>query len=396
MSVPYQPTMRLPALDGACAKCRAPLPKDGRFCPACGAAVAPDAPDQVSPVEAMLSEANLLRVRKEWSGAEARCLDVIRLDPNNVHAHSLLGDLYRDQGRLDHSAQWYQLAVDLDPDSAADRAKLKETEEALARDLVRAVHSSGSAHLPSGTQPLAGLPPSTWLKGLWAALAVFVIFAVILIVGARGRRNGGATTTALRLDSPEPAARKAPGPFVLPAQRAVPSRSSHTPIAPPLTGSTSSSRGSAGGAQTTPNTPAPGEGTVQAGSADSVVAGFTVDPSQSRAAVVLAERTSGGETPESLRARTVQNAYRAAASLFSANRSFDRLGVTVRAGDSGPALFAGEIERTAVDRLVDVGDYAQVLSLFTGVWWNPEIAPGPPSNQNVPAAGSPAGGETGP
>jgi hypothetical protein len=393
--------MRLPSLEGACGACLAPLPRNGRFCSACGAAVEPNGQQSVSPIEALLSDANLHRVRKEWAESEARCLDIIRLDPNNVHAHSLLGDLYRDQGRIDHAAQWYELAVDLDPDNAADRAKLREADEELARGLVREAISSLPPHYPSGTQPFVGLPPSTWLKSLWAAFAIFVVVAIILVANARSRQANGGTATALRYGGQSFAAAtnlagsKGPGKFVLPAQRAA-TKASRTPLAPPIMNPDPNAQTVQPDSLPAATNAAPGTGAVQAGSADSTVAGFTVDSAQNRAAVVLVERAAPTDEPEALRQRTVQNAYRAASSLFGTNHSLDHLGVTVRVGANGPAAFSGEIERSAAERLSDVGDYSQILSLFTNVWWNPTLSPEASSGTGSASSPQGAGGDNPP
>ncbi len=56
-------------------------------------------------------------------------MDALCIEPDNVSAHSLMGDIYADQGRLDDAIQWYCLALDLDSDSMADRQKLAKAIE---------------------------------------------------------------------------------------------------------------------------------------------------------------------------------------------------------------------------------------------------------------------------
>src|SRR5215831_3658643 len=111
-----------------CNTCKCELEERSQYCSRCGAPVGGPGtgpvPPERSQIEALLAEANLLRMRTRWLDAETKCIDVIQLDANNVHAHSLLGDIYRDQGKLEEAAQWYQMALDINPDSTADRAKL--------------------------------------------------------------------------------------------------------------------------------------------------------------------------------------------------------------------------------------------------------------------------------
>jgi len=72
----------------------------------------------------LLAAANLLRIRRQWDDATAKCIEVLRKYPNNASAHSLLGDIYRDQGMLRDAIEWYKLALELDSSSRSDRVKL--------------------------------------------------------------------------------------------------------------------------------------------------------------------------------------------------------------------------------------------------------------------------------
>jgi tetratricopeptide (TPR) repeat protein len=73
-----------------------------------------------------LAAANLLKLRGEWQAAIDKCMQVLALDEDDAAAHSLLGDIYRDQGRMDEAMHWYKLALDLNPDSPADKSKLEQ------------------------------------------------------------------------------------------------------------------------------------------------------------------------------------------------------------------------------------------------------------------------------
>lgn len=63
-------------------------------------------------------------------------MDALCLSPDNVAAHSLMGDIYFDQGRLDDAIQWYCLAIDLAPDNSADKVKLARAVEERRRQIV--------------------------------------------------------------------------------------------------------------------------------------------------------------------------------------------------------------------------------------------------------------------
>lgn len=86
----------------------------------------------------MLAQANLHRMRGQWEEAAAVCMEAMRLSPNNATAHSLLGDIYSDQGKLDEAIRWYCMALDIQPTSRADRAKLTRLVENKRQALIAA------------------------------------------------------------------------------------------------------------------------------------------------------------------------------------------------------------------------------------------------------------------
>lgn len=135
-----------------CAHCAAAAGKPAGA-PAAASPAAP-APAKVSAaeLERILVHANLLRMRGEWSRAADECVEVLRLDPANATAHSLLGDIYQDQGRANEARHWYQLALEMDPTSEADRAKLARTEETLE---ARKQRAEWEAVIEGRSQPIA-------------------------------------------------------------------------------------------------------------------------------------------------------------------------------------------------------------------------------------------------
>ena len=86
----------------------------------------------------MLAQANLHRMRGQWEEAAAVCTEAMRLSPNDATAHSLLGDIYSDQGKLDEAIRWYCMALDIQPTSRADRAKLTRLVENKRQALIAA------------------------------------------------------------------------------------------------------------------------------------------------------------------------------------------------------------------------------------------------------------------
>lgn len=120
-----------------CDHCLAPLSQDATHCPECGLPVTSGTDDPLLIAEEerlvnpRLAQANLLRMRGQWEEAMRVCAGVLRQFPSNVHAHALMGDIYRDQGNLEEAAQWYKLALDLAPDSVVDRQKLEQVQREL-------------------------------------------------------------------------------------------------------------------------------------------------------------------------------------------------------------------------------------------------------------------------
>ncbi len=51
--------------------------------------------------------------------------------PQQRRRHTLLGDVYAERCDLEQAAQWYELALDLDPESRVDRQRLDEVRERM-------------------------------------------------------------------------------------------------------------------------------------------------------------------------------------------------------------------------------------------------------------------------
>jgi tetratricopeptide (TPR) repeat protein len=181
-----------------------------------------------------LARANLLRMRGDYKGAEDVCLGILKRYPNNAAAHTLLGDIYAERGELEHAEQWYELALDLEPDSAADREKLEAIRERKReRETAAAAQELGLA--PSARPPFA----------LVAAVAALLLVGIAFGAYAIGRNQGGAGTRTVVTDSfvappvaPPPAAgdpEPAPTGTADPEPQAPPTPPAHT-LAPAPSG----------------------------------------------------------------------------------------------------------------------------------------------------------------
>lgn len=150
----------------------------------------------------LLTQANLSRVRGNWSEAIDRCVEVLQADPANAAAHALLGDVYAARERREDAAQWYRMALELHP-NPVDAAKLSRIEREIAQQETQQARSarrlsSAPAALPTdgqapvGTVALMGVSPRLWLRGITAASLTFLVVsgAVLLSTHKRHAQDG--------------------------------------------------------------------------------------------------------------------------------------------------------------------------------------------------------------
>lgn len=115
-----------------CPDCSNHVSSDVINCPECGVALQNGASTDELPspeddaVDSILLNAYLLKLRGKFDEAIEECIRALRKNPDNPVAHSLSGDIYFEQGKIEDAIRWYELALDLNPDSEADRAKLKK------------------------------------------------------------------------------------------------------------------------------------------------------------------------------------------------------------------------------------------------------------------------------
>ncbi len=398
-----------------CTSCQTNLPKESHFCSKCGASQLDGAATTVAELDrrsdGLLAEANLLRMRGQWQQAETCCIDVMRVNPNNVHAHSLLGDIFRDQGRYDESHQWYQMALDLNPSSSADRAKLVHVEQVIARERFRQSGDPANSGpgLNLGTQKLMGLPPSTWIRGLTAASVLFLVCALAFLLMPRtkpaqsqavvgtipGVSTSSSTSNRPLTETADPLPTSLPGNTLgsLTSSDNASSASAQTPSGRnPALGSTSSPRGGFTHQEQVLQSILSRPGGF--GPETSIVSA-TVDPREPRINIALAH-TPRAATPQAARMEIARIAFHAARIAFAAETNVNHVSVNVRAsiGQNGfePA-FMGDLDRPALQSLSSSATADQVVALFTNAWWSPLLSPRIPADElSGPGAGQSDGG----
>ncbi len=197
-----------------CAFCGTSISEGGTYCSGCGKPVTvapasqsvvveiyPNAPTPEAAPElaaeptlefsqggngTLLATANLCRIRKQWPEAIDHCVSVLKSAPADAAAHSLLGDIYRDQGKLEEAARWYRMALNL-RDNAFDKAHLSRAEQELKRRNAAAAATTGATlarnnPAQTGTGNAHAAPDQQmWLKGITAASVVFLLGFVVYL-----------------------------------------------------------------------------------------------------------------------------------------------------------------------------------------------------------------------
>lgn len=156
-------------------------------------------------VYALLAQANLCRIRGNWPDAIEKCMAAMRMDPQSVAAHGLLGDIYENKGCLDDAIQWYRMALDINPDSPADHQKLERLLIQKSRILDR---TKPAAAPPS---PVAAVAPPAEQKSGWvrdpfktlrvtafssAALVLAIVIVAMLVSHSHGAGNAAQSQIA--------------------------------------------------------------------------------------------------------------------------------------------------------------------------------------------------------
>jgi len=150
-----------------CPDCKIILDDDVRHCPKCGRGLGANTPSTGHDISTLLTSANLHRIRSEWDKAIADATEALRLDPKNPDITSLIAGVYEERGMLDEALVWYQMALELKPDSDADKARMDAISAKIA-----------AKRKAAGTDSFRVFEKRT---KLWAAVlgSVFVIVVVL-------------------------------------------------------------------------------------------------------------------------------------------------------------------------------------------------------------------------
>lgn len=139
----------------------------------------------------MLMRANVLRLRRQYQLAQAQCSEVLRRDPANAAAHSVLGDIARDQGKLRDAIEWYKMALDLNPGNVSDRKKLEAVIDQVYSGekgkVLQRVQAGVSETIESAASEIrAARLPSAMTVTLGAMLGVIMLVTIIVLILGRG------------------------------------------------------------------------------------------------------------------------------------------------------------------------------------------------------------------
>ncbi len=191
----------------ACRSCGHKVEGSDAFCPRCGqptpGASRAGSPEGEAGNENYLAlvRADVFRLRRQWNLAEVECSEVLRRDPDSADAYSVMGDIYRDQGKLRDAIEWYRMALDRNPSSVADRRKV---EALIDRVFSGKKQEKGEGLVSSLRRRLSGeaspSPPRPCSLTTTVALALAVVFAIAVSTALLGRRPPSAPA------SPEPGA----------------------------------------------------------------------------------------------------------------------------------------------------------------------------------------------
>lgn len=144
-----------------------------------------------------LARANLHRIHGEYKAAADVCRGILRRFPGNLTAHTMMGDIAAEDGRLAEAVEWYELALDLAPDRTPERRKLESARRRLAEQEA------------ATTAEQLGIPAQAPRARLFAAGTV--LFVALVGVGGfflndlvRGRQDPGAAVVRTPVEIPAP------------------------------------------------------------------------------------------------------------------------------------------------------------------------------------------------
>lgn len=164
----------------ACDSCKVVVDESISICPRCGKLLGNESDtEQMQKACRLLTDANLHRMKGESNTAIEKCIEALKLAPDNPDTHSLLGDIYVGAGKLEEAAKWYQMAIDLRPDSKLDIAKLERIKPLIRESQQRYNEMTTGGWLLNDTKRDSGLRKIVIFSVI--ALMVLVLFGVVAL-----------------------------------------------------------------------------------------------------------------------------------------------------------------------------------------------------------------------
>jgi hypothetical protein len=326
------------------------------FCPKCGKDLTlGDGTNQMPRLEvgAYLTSANLHRIRKEWDEAIADATEALRIDPDNADIASLIGAIYQERGMLDDAVIWFQMALEMNPDSAYDRARLKQVKDSIAQ--------GDASHKPQDRLRMLEKRTRIWAIGM--AFVVVLLFALSL-TGKHKNAEYASRPSVRQGESTSDVDQAAP-PIRTQANTTT-GKSSQSQKSESLSGAGASSIRTP--AEIKINQNISQAGGIESAKVDDVIA----DPRQ---AVVIVTYSIPAASLNKGSILTTSAAVAKAA--FAANAEVKivtaRCVVTPGGESSTQIAFVGDIARRALETLGTNPTSDQIETSFTGIWWNPQI-----------------------
>lgn len=339
-----------------CKDCKIILEDDVNYCPKCGKDITTGAgsPNKLD-VGALLTSANLHRIRAEWVEAIADATEALRLEPRNPDIASLLAGIYEEQGKLEDAEIWYQMALELNPNSAADKARLERITALLAEKRKGASTDSFRA-FEKHTKLWAGVLGGVFLVLILFATAVFLI------------KKQSSNTLNARIKKPDQPGIHQPYTGRIPSAPGSRVTSTETPAASQSAGSSSLRT--------------PGEAYIRseianadnvhqaAASVDDVIA----DPRSSVTYVTFSIPARGGILTKD---EVLKAALAVASKTFEINSNVKWVTARCLVSLNGPQgtqiVFIGDVARQSVASLPANATTAQITAIFASPWWSSQV-----------------------
>jgi hypothetical protein len=337
-----------------CEDCKIILDNTVRYCPKCGRSVAPggisaDAPN--SDVSSLLASANLHRIRQEWDAAVSDATEALKLEPKNADIASVLGEIYEQRGMHEDALIWYQMALEMNPDSAPDKMRLEKLTSRI----------TGSMGNGTDSFRIFQRRTKTWAIAMGAAFLLIVLFAIIITRRAPKTEGGDAVTAP---------------PISVPREGI----ENNQPNAPSAVSTPNDPRSYS--SPSLAGRPGPVSGALRTAPESKIIsdmrevreAGAKVDDviADPRHGVVIVTFTVPAATAN--KSTILTAAASLAKSAFAANAEvkFVTARCVVGSGDvsTTQVAFVGDIARESVQSLGDAPTPEALASAFTNPWWN--------------------------